>query len=118
MCKNDIIVVDVQNNMGGTSTAIHWHGLHQRDTPFMDGVPFVTQCPIEFSTTFRYMMRATEAGTHFYHSHAGKVYTGVYGDYMEIVVLYDILGCIENKHFFFGKSKNMMLWDCCKKNKF
>jgi FtsP/CotA-like multicopper oxidase with cupredoxin domain len=71
VCKNDMIVVDVTNQMGGTSAAIHWHGFHQRDTPFMDGVPFVTQCPIDFSTTFRYSFRASEAGTQFYHSHSG-----------------------------------------------
>lgn len=57
--------------MTGSSESIHWHGLHQRETPYMDGVPFVTQCPIEFSTEFRYSFVATEPGTQFYHSHAG-----------------------------------------------
>lgn len=27
-------------------TTIHWHGMHQRGTPEMDGVPWVTQPPI------------------------------------------------------------------------
>lgn len=71
VCKDDLIVVDMTNAMGGTATTIHWHGLHQRDTPHMDGVPFVTQCPIEFMSTFRYAFWATEPGTQFYHSHAG-----------------------------------------------
>lgn len=71
VCKDDLIVVDMTNAMGGTATAMHWHGLHQRDTPHMDGVPFVTQCPIEFMSTFRYAFWATEPGTQFYHSHAG-----------------------------------------------
>lgn len=71
VCKDDLIVVDMTNAMGGTATTMHWHGLHQRDTPYMDGVPFVTQCPIEFSSTFRYAFWATEPGTQFYHSHAG-----------------------------------------------
>lgn len=56
--------------MDGTGEGIHFHGLHQRETPFMDGVPFLTQCP--FDSTFRYVVRATEAGTQFYHSHSGK----------------------------------------------
>lgn len=43
VCKDDLIVVDVVNMMGGTATTLHWHGLHMRDTPFMDGVPFITQ---------------------------------------------------------------------------
>lgn len=71
VCKDDLIVVDMLNAMGGTASSMHWHGLHQRDTPYMDGVPFVTQCPIEFMSTFRYSFWATEPGTQFYHSHAG-----------------------------------------------
>lgn len=43
VCKNDLIVVDVVNAMHGTATTIHWHGFHMRDTPHMDGVPFITQ---------------------------------------------------------------------------
>lgn len=71
MCKGDTIVVDVTNQMPGTGASIHWHGLHQRETPFMDGVPQITQCPIDASTTFRYAFNATESGTQFYHSHSG-----------------------------------------------
>lgn len=80
VCKDDLVVVDVTNKMGGTTTTIHWHGLHQRKTPHYDGVPFVTQCPIDFATTFRFAFRATEAGTQFYHSHSGhhKV-NGIHG---------------------------------------
>lgn len=43
VCKDDLVVVDVTNQMSGTSTTIHWHGIHQRSTPYMDGVPFITQ---------------------------------------------------------------------------
>lgn len=80
VCQNDIIVVDMINMMGGTSAAIHWHGFHQVKTPWMDGVPFITQCPVHFGNAFRYSFDATEAGTQFYHSHSGhhKV-NGIYG---------------------------------------
>ncbi|XP_053671441.1 uncharacterized protein LOC128721687 [Anopheles nili] len=71
VCENDIIVVDVENHLMGDSTTIHWHGLHQRRTPYMDGVPHVTQCPISPGTTFRYTFRADNPGTHFWHSHTG-----------------------------------------------
>lgn len=71
VCQNDIIVVDVTNQMSGTTASIHWHGFHQRQTPHMDGVPFLTQRPIDFGTTFRYAFNATESGTHYYHSHSG-----------------------------------------------
>ncbi|KAM7364393.1 uncharacterized protein ACRADG_000906 [Cochliomyia hominivorax] len=80
VCKDDLLIVDVHNHAHGSAAALHWHGLHMRKTPFMDGVPFLTQCPISFANTFRYQFYATEAGTQFYHSHAGhhKV-NGQYG---------------------------------------
>ncbi|XP_058056324.1 uncharacterized protein LOC131207715 [Anopheles bellator] len=84
VCKNDLIVIDVTNAMAGTATSLHWHGLHQRATPHMDGVPFVTQCPIAFGNTFRYAFLATEAGTQFYHSHSG--HHKVNGHYGALVV--------------------------------
>jgi L-ascorbate oxidase len=37
----------------------------------MDGVPFVTQCPIHPGMTFRYHFNVHNAGTHFWHSHSG-----------------------------------------------
>ena len=54
------------------STAIHWHGFHQKGTPYMDGVPYVTQCPILPGESFQYIFQANMAGTFFWHSHIGK----------------------------------------------
>jgi FtsP/CotA-like multicopper oxidase with cupredoxin domain len=80
VCKGDIVVVDVNNQMDGSGTTIHWHGLRQRGTPFSDGTPYVSQCPIDFGTTFRYTFYAEDLGTHFYHSHAGlHKSNGIYG---------------------------------------
>jgi FtsP/CotA-like multicopper oxidase with cupredoxin domain len=46
----------------------------------MDGVPYLTQCPIPYSSTFRYAFHADDAGTHFYHSHSGQQkIDGLYG---------------------------------------
>lgn len=52
-------------------TTIHWHGIHQRNSPFMDGVPHVSQCPIHPGQSFRYKFLAENAGTHMWHSHLG-----------------------------------------------
>ncbi|XP_055636865.1 uncharacterized protein LOC129775791 [Toxorhynchites rutilus septentrionalis] len=71
VCENDIIIVDVENHLMGESTTIHWHGLHQKRTPYMDGVPHISQCPISPETTFRYTFKADNPGTHFWHSHTG-----------------------------------------------
>ncbi|CAG9807488.1 unnamed protein product [Chironomus riparius] len=70
VCEGDRVVVDVENHMEGMETTIHWHGIWQRGTQYYDGVPFVTQCPIQQGNTFRYQWVAN-AGTHFWHSHTG-----------------------------------------------
>ncbi|CAG9772969.1 unnamed protein product [Ceutorhynchus assimilis] len=80
VCLNDQIIVDVKNHLMSEGTTIHWHGQHQKETPYMDGVPYVTQCPIPPKTTFRYNFKATQAGTHFWHSHLGmQRVDGCYG---------------------------------------
>lgn len=72
--------MDVVNRMMGESTSIHWHGMHQRESPYMDGVPFITQCPIPPHTTFRYNFIADHEGTHWWHSHIGMQRTdGAFG---------------------------------------
>lgn len=63
--------MDVVNHLMGESTTIHWHGMHQRDNPYMDGVPQITQCPILPHTKFRYTFKADNEGTHWWHSHVG-----------------------------------------------
>lgn len=44
----------------------------------MDGVPFITQCPIQPGTSFTYRFKVVKDGTHFYHSHSGKYYSRVW----------------------------------------
>ncbi|XP_046753261.1 laccase-1-like [Diprion similis] len=79
VCKNDLIVVNVKNQMAGEEVTIHWHGFRQKHSQWMDGVPYVTQCPFG-GESFRYIFPAEEAGTYFYHSHSGTQRTnGIYG---------------------------------------
>jgi FtsP/CotA-like multicopper oxidase with cupredoxin domain len=48
-------------------TTIHWHGV---DVPnAMDGVPGVTQKPVQPGETFAYEFEARPAGTRWYHTH-------------------------------------------------
>lgn len=54
VCENDKVVIDVENHMEGMEVTIHWHGIWQRGSQYYDGVPFVTQCPIQQGNTFRY----------------------------------------------------------------
>ncbi|KAL3276760.1 hypothetical protein HHI36_012127 [Cryptolaemus montrouzieri] len=71
VCHGDLISVDLENGLPSDSTTIHWHGMKQKDYPYMDGVPLVTQCPILPQSTFRYQFVAEDPGTHFWHSHTG-----------------------------------------------
>ncbi|GBP55347.1 Laccase-1 [Eumeta japonica] len=70
VCVNDVVVVEVQNKVPGQDLAMHWHGIDQSWTPYMDGVPMITQCPINFGATYKYAFRASNPGTHFYHAHS------------------------------------------------
>lgn len=46
--------VTVHNEITGPEegTAMHWHGLYQKENPWMDGVPSVSQCPIAPGSSF------------------------------------------------------------------
>ncbi|KAJ8873298.1 hypothetical protein PR048_026932 [Dryococelus australis] len=72
VCEGDFVAVDVTNAMSGTGITIHWHGIYQRGTPYSDGVPQVTQCPIVETNIYRYYFYANP-GTYFWHAHAGKL---------------------------------------------
>jgi len=50
----DYIEVTVHNQLGNEGTSIHWHGLRQSQTPWMDGVPSLSQCPIAPGASFTY----------------------------------------------------------------
>ncbi|KAG0147500.1 hypothetical protein CROQUDRAFT_61647 [Cronartium quercuum f. sp. fusiforme G11] len=59
------------NNQINLPVSIHWHGLWQRGTPWMDGVTGVTQCPIPAGTSFKYVFQINgQFGTFWYHAHA------------------------------------------------
>jgi FtsP/CotA-like multicopper oxidase with cupredoxin domain len=61
-------------------TVIHWHGL--RIANAMDGVPHLTQMPIEPGASFDYRFTPPDAGTFWYHTHFGsseQLARGLYG---------------------------------------
>ncbi|KAK3363256.1 Cupredoxin [Lasiosphaeria hispida] len=74
----DKIIVNVHNNITGPEegTAIHWHGFLQEGTPWEDGAPGISQCPIAPSKTFTYEFIATLYGSSWYHSHYSAQYSG------------------------------------------
>ena len=77
---NQTVSVNVFNNLLEDAVSIHWHGLDQRKTNFMDGVEHVTQCGAAPRSSFRYIFQALNTGTYWYHSHTGAQRTdGLFG---------------------------------------
>lgn len=54
-------------------SAIHWHGLYMKETPHMDGVSMLTQCPIPAKTAFTYKFRAHPPGENCRYYQNGRV---------------------------------------------
>ncbi|XP_059140775.1 uncharacterized protein LOC131928704 [Physella acuta] len=81
--EGQTITVHVRNDLISDAVTVHWHGLHQVGTPWMDGVPFVTQCPILPGTEFTYKFKASPIGTFWYHSHMGtQLSSGLFGAFI------------------------------------
>ncbi|KAK8854565.1 hypothetical protein IAR55_003304 [Kwoniella newhampshirensis] len=68
----DTIIVHVDNQLD-EGQSLHWHGIFQNGSAYMDGVPGVTQCPIPPGGTFTYKFTvANQYGTYWWHSHYGN----------------------------------------------
>ena len=61
--KGQEMVIHVKNHLLTKSITIHWQGLHQRETPFMDGVAYNTQCPIGAGQMFTYKFTVSHLPT-------------------------------------------------------
>lgn len=80
--QNATIIVRFRNETA-LPTAVHWHGV-RLDNRF-DGVPHVTQDPVEPGGTFTYEVHFPDAGIYWYHPHHREDITqdlGLYGNMM------------------------------------
>jgi FtsP/CotA-like multicopper oxidase with cupredoxin domain len=66
--EDDVVRVAVTNNLPDPTT-VHWHGVPVPNA--MDGVPDITQPPIQPGETFIYEFVAWPSGTYWYHPHVG-----------------------------------------------
>ena len=74
------VVVHLINRLISDVVTVHWHGIFQKGTPWMDGVAFISQPPINPGATFDYVFTADPTGTFWYHSHVGTQRTdGLFG---------------------------------------
>jgi FtsP/CotA-like multicopper oxidase with cupredoxin domain len=80
--EGDRVRILVKNELPEPTT-IHWHGIEVPNA--MDGVPDVTQKPIQPGETFTYEFVAKPAGTFMYHSHLDsdiQVMAGLYAPFI------------------------------------
>lgn len=78
--EGDVVTINVYNALD-KGTAIHWHGIL---VPWqMDGVEGVTQQAIPPGALFSYHFTLRQAGTYWYHAHAGlQEQQGLYGAFV------------------------------------
>ncbi|MCA0251351.1 MAG: multicopper oxidase family protein [Propionibacteriaceae bacterium] len=73
----ELLRITVDNQLPAPTT-VHWHGMAV--TNDVDGVPGLTQDPIQPGTKFRYEFTAPAPGTYFFRSHVGlQLDRGLYG---------------------------------------
>ncbi|MEK9629697.1 MAG: multicopper oxidase domain-containing protein [Nitrospinota bacterium] len=75
--EGDIARISIKNGMD-VETSVHWHGLLLPNR--QDGVPYVTNPPIEPGKSNLYEFPIKQSGTYWYHSHTSlQEQRGVYG---------------------------------------
>ncbi|KAF8259963.1 laccase 1 precursor [Lactarius quietus] len=77
--KGDTFSINVTDHLEDTSmdlaTSIHWHGIFQKGTNYVDGVASVTQCPLVPGESFLYKFNVfDQTGTYWYHGHFKNQY--------------------------------------------
>jgi FtsP/CotA-like multicopper oxidase with cupredoxin domain len=82
--EGDTAEIHVHNQLKET-TSLHWHGLQLPNKE--DGVPFLTQMPINSNETYVYRFPIIQNGTHWYHSHSGlQEQIGMYGNFVMLKI--------------------------------
>ncbi|KAK6540194.1 hypothetical protein TWF694_009013 [Orbilia ellipsospora] len=72
--KGDRLIIHLHNSLGDVETSLHFHGLYQNGTAYMDGPAAVTQCPLGPGQSMTYDFTVDQPGTYWYHSHVKGQY--------------------------------------------
>ena len=84
--EGDDVIIHVDNNTSLSHT-IHWHGVLQTDSWRNDGVPGITQKPIEPGESFTYRFKADRIGSLWYHCHVNvNEHVGIRGMWGPLIV--------------------------------
>ncbi|KAF2110621.1 multicopper oxidase-domain-containing protein [Lophiotrema nucula] len=77
--QDDWVEITVVNKSPYNSS-IHYHGIEQIRSPWADGVPGLTQRPIQPGASYTTKWHADQYGSYFYHAHSrGQIDDGCYG---------------------------------------
>ncbi|MCJ1352267.1 MAG: ferroxidase fet3 [Icmadophila ericetorum] len=76
--KGDQLIVNMHNGLGDKNATIHFHGMFQNGTNYMDGPSMVTQCPVPPGYDFTYNFTVNQNGTYWYHCHTDFCYPDGY----------------------------------------
>ncbi|KAL7274854.1 hypothetical protein RUND412_002215 [Rhizina undulata] len=79
----DRLIVNVFNGLGDRSATIHFHGMFQNGSNYMDGPSMTTQCPVSPGQNITYDFFVNQTGTYWYHSHFdGQYPDGLRGQFL------------------------------------
>ncbi|CAN6471494.1 unnamed protein product [Victoria cruziana] len=77
--EGDTLVIHVKN-LSPYNMTIHWHGIFQTFSCWMDGPSYVTQCPLLPGKNYTHRFDVTgQEGTLWYHAHVSWLRATVYG---------------------------------------
>ena len=83
---NETLSINLCNALPDFAITVHFHGLHQRQSPFHDGVSGVTQCALQPHSCQQIDIPVEQTGTYYYHAHhASMAADGLQG----AIVVYD-----------------------------
>jgi FtsP/CotA-like multicopper oxidase with cupredoxin domain len=70
----DTVQINVTNNLMSEVISLHFHGLYQQGSPYMDGAVGVTEYGILPQSNYMYSFVLNQTGTYWYHSHVVTQY--------------------------------------------
>ncbi|CDK28393.1 unnamed protein product [Kuraishia capsulata CBS 1993] len=74
--KGDRVEFRLINELGNSTTSMHFHGLYQHSSNWYDGPVGFTQCPIMEGSSMLYNFTVDgQSGTYWYHSHTCAQYS-------------------------------------------
>lgn len=96
----DTVRVTVNNLMPNTSTSLHFHGINQGNSTWMDGVAGVNQCGIPGaggSWTYEFVV-GNQRGTFWWHAHTAVQFTdGLFGPIVRTMTFVSFEGLTDVK---------------------